>query len=192
MNHTDDPDDDDIPSAATPPVTGTSLADHGIYYLCDSITGATCKPVISWIIEEGFKRKHERLTLFVSSYGGEAYACFALIDAIMGSAIPIDTVGLGYIASAGLMIFIHGKRRFLTNHTYIMAHQHAGQVYGKQHELIARRKEDDWLGERIKDMFVKHSKLTRKQVGSILLGPSDTFLTAKEAVKYGLADEIKL
>lgn len=170
----------------------SGLLDRGIMYLCSSIDGSACKPVIEWIIEENFKKSHERLTLFISSYGGEVYASFALIDAMLGSKIPVDTVGLGYIASAGLGIFIYGEKRYITNNTFILAHQYSGGKYGKQHELVASRKEEDWLTERFIDMYQKRSKLDREGVKKILLGESDTFLTAREALEYGLADEIRL
>jgi ATP-dependent Clp protease protease subunit len=172
--------------------SGKSLSDAGIKYFCSDITGSSCQSVIEWILEENLKARHERLILIISSYGGEVYASFALIDAMVGSKIPVDTIGLGYIASAGLGIFIYGSKRILTNNTYIVAHQWSAGKYGKQHELIAGRKEEDWLKEKSIDMYTARSKLTREQVEKMLLGPSDTFLTAKEALEYGLADEIRL
>jgi ATP-dependent protease ClpP protease subunit len=172
--------------------SGKTLSDAGIKYLCADISGGTCQSVIEWILEENLKARHERLTLIISSYGGEVYASFALIDAMMGSKIPVDTVGLGYIASAGLGIFIYGAKRTITNNTYILAHQWSGGKYGKQHELIASRKEEDWLKEKCIDMYAARSNLSRNDVAKLLLGPSDTFITAKEALAYGLADEVKL
>lgn len=169
-----------------------SLADNGIKYLCADITGESCKTIIEWIIEENIKDRFDRLTLIISSYGGEVYASFALIDAMRGSSIPVDTIGLGYIASAALTIFINGDRRILTKNTYILAHQYSGGNYGKYHELVASRKEEDWLGEKFVDMYVANSRLNREQVKKILMRPSDSFLTALEALKYGLADEIKM
>lgn len=186
----DDP--SDSPGSPSPIKVISSLSDAGIKYLCDSISGSSCKSIIEWILEENLKGKRDRLTLIISSYGGEVYAAFALIDAMVGSKIPVDTLGLGYIASAGLSIFMYGARRVLTPNTFILAHQASGGHYGKSHELIASRKEEDWVTERWIDMYTSRSKLTRDQVKTILLGPSDSFLTAKEALDYGLADEIRL
>lgn len=185
-------DDDKKEETKTADKQAQGLSDAGIKYLCADITGDSCKEIIEWILEENIKGKQARLTLIISSYGGEVYASFALIDAMRGSKIPVDTVGLGYIASAGLDIFIYGAHRVITNNTFILAHQFSGWKQGKQHELIATRKQEDWLKERCIDMYVERSKLNRKQVANILLGPSDTFLTAKQALAYGLADEIKL
>jgi ATP-dependent protease ClpP protease subunit len=188
----DKPDTDKPDSDSGSAKSGKSLSDAGVKYLCSDITGSACKDIIEWILEENMINKRERLTLMISSYGGEVYAAFALIDAMMGSKIPVNTVGLGYIASAGLSIFIYGAHRVITQNTYILAHQYSGFRIGKQHELIAGRKEEDWLKERFIDMYTRRSKLSREQVSTLLLGPSDTFLTAKEALEYGLADEIRL
>ncbi len=188
---------DDTPDSTSDSKTtakATSLSDAGGYYLCGHIEGSSCKPAIEWILSENLKGKQERLTLIVSSYGGEVYPAFALIDAMIGSAIPVDTLGLGYIASAGLTIFIHGAVRRVTPNTFILAHQYAGWSIGKHHELLAGRKEQDWLMERFIDMHVRQSrgKLTRDDVKAKLMGPSDTFITAEEALSYGLVDEIRL
>lgn len=184
--------DEPIDRPDTPATKTTSLSDAGVRYLCDDISGSSCRGVIEWILEENLLGKRKSLTLIISSYGGSVYASFALIDTMRGSKIPINTVGLGYIASAGLGIFIYGAHRVVTPNTFILAHQWSGGNYGKQHELLAGRKEEDWLKERFLDMYAERSKLSREQVEKLLLGPSDTFLTAKEALEYGLADEIKL
>ena len=190
-------DDPDSPSDSSPISSSkspTTLSDAGIKYFASSVDAASCKPIIEWILEENLRGRHERLTLIISSYGGDAHACFAVCDALIGSKIPVDTVGLGYIASAGFIIFIHGAKRTLTNNTYSMSHQFTSFNWAKYHELVADRKVQDWLKERFIQMYLDRSggKLTRDTVEKVLLGPSDTFLTAQEVVDYGLADSIKL
>ena len=70
-------------------------------------------------------------------------AAFALIDVMMSSRIPVKTVGLGTIASAGLLIFISGThgRRVLTPNTSILSHQFSWYNEGKAHELFATMRE---------------------------------------------------
>ena len=70
-------------------------------------------------------------------------SCFALIDIMKGSRIPIHTVGLGVIASCGLLLFITGEKgkRTLTPNTSILSHQYSWGSYGKEHELFAQVKE---------------------------------------------------
>ena len=91
------------------------------------------------------------MTLGICSRGGDLNACFALVDVMKGSKIPIKTVGLGMIASCGLLMFITGTkgRRVLTPNTSILSHQYSWGSIGKEHELFARVKELELTTERM-------------------------------------------
>jgi ATP-dependent Clp protease protease subunit len=122
-----------------------ALQDEGMFVLMGEVTAESIKPVIEWILYENFvvKKRKKELLLMICSEGGDTAAAFALIDVMRGSAIPVKTVGLGMIASAGLMIFIAGApgRRILTPNTSIMSHQFSWYNEGKAHELFATMKE---------------------------------------------------
>lgn len=124
--------------------------------------------------------------------GGSVISCFALIDIISGSRIPINTVGIGCIASCGLTIFLYGKNRILTPNTFILSHQFSAFSMGKYHELVTDRKSQDWMHDRLVDIYTKKTKLNKKQVQEKLMNESDNFITAQEALKYGICDEIKM
>ena len=98
-----------------------ALNDHGIMVLMDEINHETVKPVIEWILHENHvrKKKHKELLLMICSDGGSIAEAFALIDVMRSSKIPVKTVGLGSIASCGLLIFMAGAkgRRVLTPNT---------------------------------------------------------------------------
>ena len=127
---------------ATP---GEALVDHGIYVLMDDIDADSVKPVIEWILHENHvrKKKYKELLLMICSDGGHLEDAFALIDVMRSSKIPIKTVGLGSIASSGLLIFLAGTkgRRVLTPNTSILSHQFSWGSSGKVHELFATVKE---------------------------------------------------
>ena len=117
---------------------------HSFYLLMDDISLTTVKPVVEWIFEANFaEERPDLLNLIICSPGGDLNAAFALIDTMRGSAIPIRTIGLGQIASAGLMIFIAGDKgkRILTPNTSILSHQYSWGAFGKEHELFATVKE---------------------------------------------------
>ena len=109
-----------------------------------------------------------------------------------GSAIPVKTVGLGMIASCGLLTFMSGTkgRRVLTPNTSILSHQYSWGSGGKEHELFARVREFELSTERMINHYKKCTGLSEKKVRDILLPPEDRWLSAKEAVKYGIADKI--
>ncbi len=170
----------------------TSLRDNGVYFLSDEITASSVKPAIEWILEENYRKRHKRLTLIVASPGGGVWAGFSLCDVMAGSDIPIDTLGLGCIASMGLTIFLFGDKRTITPNTYILSHQYSWWADGKHHELVASRKSQDWMGDRMLTIYAGRTGLTKDRVKEVLMGPSDTHLTAAQAVEYGIAHEIKL
>jgi ATP-dependent Clp protease protease subunit len=167
---------------------------HSFYLLMDEISLATVKSAIEWIFECNFaEERPSMLNLIINSPGGDLNAGFALIDVMKGSAVPIRTIGLGQIASAGLMIFIAGEKghRILTPNTSILSHQYSWGAFGKEHELFATVKEFDLTTKKIISLYKKSTGLDEKTIREVLLPPQDIWLSPQEAKKYGLCDEIK-
>ena len=169
---------------------------RGQHVFMGEVTQETMKPLIDWIISENFnspKKKKKELTLGICSPGGDLNACFALVDIMKGSKIPIKTVGLGMIASCGLLMFLSGTkgRRILTPNTSILSHQYSWGTFGKEHELFAVVKEYDLTTERIVNHYKKCTGLTEEKIRKFLLPPHDVWLSAKEAKKLGLCDKIQ-
>ena len=184
---------------ATPPKQplqpGQLMYETGIIYFSDHFDSTTTKPVINAIIEKNLLPQRERpkeITLVINSPGGEVHSAFALIDTIKGSAIPIKTVGLGMIASCGILTFMSGTkgRRFITPNTSILSHQYSWGSAGKEHELFARVREFELSTARMLEHYKKCTGLSEKKIREILLPAEDVWLSAKEAVKYGIADKI--
>ena len=93
------------------PTDDANLYQSGIHLLMDDITADSCKDAIEFILKQNIeKKKQKRLQFLICSNGGEVPSCFALIDVMRGSSIPIHTVGLGVIASCGLLLFIAGEK----------------------------------------------------------------------------------
>jgi ATP-dependent Clp protease protease subunit len=138
------------------------------------------------------KERPKMMKLIINSPGGDVSSAFALIDTMKGSKVPIYTYGLGEICSCGLMTFIAGEKgkRFITRNTSILSHQFTAWAVGKEHELMATVKEFNNIKEKIVDHYKRCTGLSEKQIKKYLLPPEDVWLTAKEAVKYGIADEI--
>lgn len=171
-----------------------TLNDSGIYHLCEEFTFATVKPVINWIMEENIQRnKKAYLTLMISSYGGDLHSAFALVDMMRGSAIPVRTVGLGVIASAGLATFISGEKghRVLTPNTAILSHQWSWGSFGKEHELVAGMRKFELTTDRMMTLYRRSTGLSEKIIRTSLLPPEDVWLSAEEALKLKLCDKIK-
>lgn len=160
----------------------------------EEISLSSVKTVVEWIFEANFiEERPELLNLIITSPGGDLNAAFALIDTMKGSAIPIRTIGLGQIASAGLMIFIAGDKghRILTPNTSILSHQYSWGAIGKEHELFATVKEFDLTTKKMIAHYKKCTGLKENEIREMLLPPQDIWLSAIEAKKLGLCDEVK-
>lgn len=169
---------------------------NNIYLFMDGFEPAKVRPVIEWIIQKNLlsnKDRPKHLTLIINSPGGDVTSAFALIDIMKGSKIPVHTVGVGMIASCGILAFMAGEKghRYITPNTSILSHQYAWGSYGKEHELFARVREFELTTERMMKHYKKCTGLDEKKIRKYLLPPEDVWLTAEQAVEFGIADKIK-
>ena len=167
---------------------------HLFFLFMEEVSLSSVKPLVEWIFECNFTEKRpESLNLIITSPGGDLNAAFAVIDTMRGSAVPIRTIGLGQIASAGLMMFIAGTKgqRILTPNTSILSHQYSWGAFGKEHELFATVKEFDLTTKKMIQHYKKCTGLTESKIREILLPPQDIWLSPQEAKKLGLCDDVK-
>jgi ATP-dependent Clp protease protease subunit len=173
-----------------------SLKDNGIYLFMTEVDEDSCRDAISFILEANLEEDpgYDHLTLIFSSPGGSCWAGQALLDVMSGSRLPVHTVGIGVIASMGLLLFMAGKKghRILTPQTMIMSHQYASWTFGKEHELVATNKKHQMLSEICMKHYRKYTGLKDKQIREFLLPAHDVWLTAEDCLKLGICDEIRL
>lgn len=184
------------PKRGGPPMTGDPLYDSNIHMFMTDFNEESCALAIRFILEKNVlpkKYRPKHLTLMINSPGGAVHAAFALIDVMKGSAIPVRTVGLGMIASCGILTFMAGQKghRVITPNTSILSHQYSWGSRGKEHELFAVVREFEMSTERMIAHYKKCTGLSEKKIREVLLPPEDVWLSAEEAVDYGIADEIR-
>jgi ATP-dependent protease ClpP protease subunit len=172
---------------------GAVLRRNGTVMLCGNINRASIEPIVTDILEYNYLPKDEQpdnITLIINSQGGYIDYAKMLIDVIRASNIPVCTVGLGIIASCGLMVHMVGDQRNLSSTCSILSHQFSGGGSGKEHDLVSHFKYVKQVGKWVEDHYVACTGLTRKSVRKNLLPPSDVWLTPKQAIKFNLADTI--
>ena len=173
---------------------GQLLQENGMYVFMGEVDHDSVKPIIEWILHENYvvKKRRKELLLMICSEGGDIEPAFALIDVMRSSQIHIKTVGLGQIASAGLMIFLAGAkgRRVLTPYTSILSHQFSWGSDGKAHELFATIKEFELTHRRMVQLYKEATGLEDEDIKKTLLPPHDVWLTAEEALAYNICDAI--
>jgi ATP-dependent Clp protease protease subunit len=178
----------------TESTTSQDLQAAGMYVFMGEVSAENIQPIVEWILLENFvaKKRKKELLLMICSEGGDMSAAFALIDVMHSSVIPIKTVGLGQIASAGLMIFLAGTkgRRVLTPNTSILSHQFSWGSEGKSHELFATVKEFELTQQRMVKHYQQCTGLGVEEIRTALLPPHDVYLTAEEALALNVCDAI--
>jgi len=171
-----------------------ALAEYGIIYLSGEINNGSAETICKEIIEHNIKGDVNQMQLIINSPGGACSAGFSIIDIMEWSRIPIFTTGLGMIASMGLLIFMTGEkgRRVITSRTSVLSHRFTAMNVGSHSQLIAGRKEEDMMHERVIHHYATYSRVKdRAELENYLLRDVDTWLTPEEAVQYGLADIVE-
>jgi ATP-dependent Clp protease protease subunit len=171
-----------------------SLESIGSYMYFDDVSQESSKQLIEFILKANFVfTKDTTLTVLINSYGGDVYAGFSAIDVMEVSRLPIQTVGIGAICSMASLIFTAGTpgKRMMSRNSYIMTHQYQEEFGGGYHDFVAMRKTQDDMHRRFVDHFVKRTHMSEKQVKATLLGSTDKWINAKDALKLGLCDVIR-
>lgn len=171
----------------------TESVGRNITLLYGPISDKQASQVVSWILGNNLlDNPPQELILMINSPGGSAASAFAIIEAMRGSTIPVKTVGMGQICSAGLLIFMSGwkGRRLITPTCSIMSHQFSTMIGGTYHELINSKKELDYTHKRILDTYIECTGKKESYVMKNLLNPHDSWLSPEEAIKHKIADKI--
>lgn len=170
------------------------IEDKDVYLFMDDVNTESCRELISFILSKSFQRPRPKcIQVIINSPGGDLNAAFAVIDIMNGCPIPVYTVGIGQIASAGFMMFINGAKghRMLTPNTSVMSHQWSWGSWGKEHELVAVGKEHDLTSARMINHYKRCTGMNEKQIRKHLLPATDVYMSAKEALKLNCCDKIK-
>jgi ATP-dependent Clp protease, protease subunit len=132
---------------------------------------------------------HDDVTLYINSPGGIITGMFALYDTmqLMGSQVHTRCVGLA--ASAGAFLLGTGTgTRSATINSRIMVHQPLGGARGSAKDIEIQAKNIVWMRERINDILAERTGQTVEQIRKDT--DRDYWMTAAEAVEYGLIDEV--
>ena len=133
--------------------------------------------------------KGETIHVNINSPGGEVFGSIGIITVLMEHDGEVVTKILGLAASAAAGIAVGGSSKIIMSpHAYIMIHKASTLVYGTAKELRAEADEMDAIDKTISNIYKARLKLSDTEIGALL--EQETWYTAKEAVKAGMADEI--
>jgi ATP-dependent Clp protease protease subunit len=132
--------------------------------------------------------------LIISTPGGTAVDMFSIYDMMRQTQedCEIHTYGLGRVMSAGVVLLAagtKGKRKIGAN-CRVMIHSVIGGHHGSIHNLENEMEEVRWIQDRYNKALCAETDLTPRMLKRLLSKNVNVYLTAQEAVDYGIADII--
>ncbi len=139
-------------------------------------------------------KKTKPITFYLSTYGGSADDMFGMYDImrIVRETTEIHTVGLGKVMSAGVILLAAGTKgkRQIGRNCRVMIHSVIAGNHGPLHNLINEMEAVEQIQKMYIDCLVAETELTKKQLKKLLERKVNVYLSAEEAVEYGIADII--
>lgn len=128
------------------------------------------------------------ILLHITTHGGLVHAAFSVVDTIRALRVPVHTIVSGYVASAGTLISLSGKRRFITPNSFMMIHEIRSGFWGRYSDARVEHENMTKLMDHIVRYYTEKTKITRERLADMLR--TDTDLNATECLDLGLVDVI--
>ena len=128
------------------------------------------------------------IKLYITSNGGIIYQVFTAIDTIQELKVPVHTICKGFVASAGTLLSVVGKKRFITENTFMLIHELRGGVWGTYSSMVDSLESSKQLMEHIKSYYIKKTKITSEELEEQL--KKDVTWNATKCLEKGFVDEI--
>lgn len=135
---------------------------------------------------------NQDIYLYINSPGGSVTSGMAIYDTIQFIKPDINTIVMGQACSMGSLLAqagAPGKRKMLPNARH-MIHQPSGGARGQATDMEIQVKEILSIKKMLTEIYVKHNSSGKSYEELSLDMERDRFMSAIEAVAYGLADEI--
>ena len=128
--------------------------------------------------------------LYINSPGGSVTSGLAVYDTMQYIRPEVSTLCVGQAASMAAWLLASGAKgkRFALPHCRIMIHQPLGGVQGQATDIDIQAREILRLREQMNNILVRHTGQSLKKVEKDT--DRDLFMTGKQAVEYGLVDEV--
>ena len=166
------------------------LLEDRIIFLGEEVNEATANVVVAQLLHLANEDPNKDIQLYINSPGGSVYDGLAIYDTIQFIKPDVQTIGIGLQASMGAFLLssgTKGKRMVLPN-ARVMIHQPSSGTQGKVTDQEISLREAIELKERLAKMMAKNTGQKVDKVKADM--ERDFWMSAEEAVKYGLVDEV--
>ena len=131
-----------------------------------------------------------RIKLYIHSEGGDLHAGLSAMEHIKNCEFEVDTYVDGYVASAGTLLLLGGKRRFMNKYSELLIHQFTIGMSGqwKHTELTEQHVNNEKLMKMLKAIYKEKTKIPTKVLNTIL--SKEVSLMPEECLEYRIVDEL--
>lgn len=130
------------------------------------------------------------ISFYINSPGGVVTAGLAMYDTMQYVRPKVSTVCIGQAASAGSLLLMAGEagKRFALPNARIMVHQPSGGARGMASDIEIQAREIVRLRQRLNELYVEHTGQKLPAIEKAM--DRDSWMSAPEALKFGLVDEV--
>ncbi len=166
------------------------LLEERIIFLTGPINDEVANTIIAQLLFLDKVDSTKDITIYVNSPGGAVTATLAMYDTMQLVKADVSTVCVGIAASGGSIILMGGAKgkRFTLPNSEVMIHQPLGGTEGQATDIAIHAEHIIKTKKLLNQMIAKH---TGKKLDEVERDTErDKFMTADEAVKYGIVDQI--
>jgi ATP-dependent Clp protease protease subunit len=166
------------------------LLEERIIFLAGPVSDMNANVVIAQMLYLASKDQKRDIKLYINSPGGSVTAGLAIYDTMQYLKCPVSTICIGLTASMAAVILAAGTKgkRFSLPNAEILLHQVAGGMQGQAADIEITAKQIVMMKEKLNKILSVH---TGQPIAKVEKDTDrDFYLTAEEAKKYGLIDEV--
>ena len=161
-----------------------------VILLTGEVTDEMAAVVVAQLLFLEAQDSDKDIYLYINSPGGSVTAGLAILDTMEHISCDVSTIGVGMAASMGAVLLAagaQGKRKVLPN-AEVMIHQPLGGAGGQASDVLIHAKHLERTRERLTRLLADYTGKAPALLAEDM--DRDRFLTAEEAVAYGLADQV--
>ena len=166
------------------------LLNDRIIMLCDEVNDTTASLVVAQLLYLEAQDPDKDISLYINSPGGSVTAGMAIYDTMNYIKCDVSTICIGMAASMGAFLLSSGAKgkRYALPNAEIMIHQPSAGTQGQITDMAIHLKRLEIIKKRMNKIL---SENTGKPVETVTADcERDNFMTADEAVAYGLIDKV--
>ena len=166
------------------------LLEERIIFLAGPVSDMNANVVIAQMLYLASKDSKRDIKLYINSPGGSVTAGLAIYDTMQYLKCPVSTICVGLTASMAAVILASGTKgkRFSLPNAEILLHQVAGGMQGQAADIEITAKQIIHMKQKLNKIISSHTGQPLSKVETDT--DRDFYLTAEEAKKYGLIDEV--